>query len=90
MRFTKVNNIVGWIVRLFATTVYVMTMEATGSFWDCGEFISSCFKLEVPHPPGAPLFALLGRFFIILFGDSGKTAARDRHAPGQPGRKRPG
>ena len=75
MRFTKVNNIVGWIIGLFATTVYVMTMEATGSFWDCGEFISSCYKLEVPHPPGAPLFALMGRFFIILFGDNPHTAA---------------
>jgi len=75
MRFTKVNNIVGWIIGLIATTVYVMTMEATGSFWDCGEFISSCYKLEVPHPPGAPLFALMGRFFIILFGDNPHTAA---------------
>ena len=76
MRFTKVNNIVGWIIGVVATTVYVMTMEATGSFWDCGEFISSCYKLEVPHPPGAPLFALMGRFFIILFGDNPHTAAR--------------
>jgi hypothetical protein len=75
MRFTKVNNIVGWIIGVVATTIYAMTMEATGSFWDCGEFISSCFKLEVPHPPGAPLFALMGRFFIILFGDSPHTAA---------------
>src|SRR5580692_1899944 len=76
MRFAKVNNIAGWIVGAVATTIYVMTMEATGSFWDCGEFISSCFKLEVPHPPGAPLFALMGRFFIILFGDNPHTAAR--------------
>src|ERR1700760_1900097 len=76
MRFAKVNNIVGWIVGLFATSVYVLTMEATGSFWDCGEFISSAYKLEVPHPPGAPLFAMMGRFFIILFGDSPHTAAR--------------
>jgi hypothetical protein len=76
MRFAKVNNIVGWIVGLVATTAYVMTMEATGSFWDCGEFISSAYKLEIPHPPGAPLFALMGRFFIILFGDSPHTAAR--------------
>ncbi len=76
MRFTKVNNIIGWTIGIAATTIYVMTMEATGSFWDCGEFISSCFKLEVPHPPGAPLFALMGRFFIILFGDNPHTAAR--------------
>jgi hypothetical protein len=51
-------------------------MEATGSFWDCGEFVSSCYKLQIPHPPGAPLFILMGRFFIILFGDNPHTAAR--------------
>src|SRR5258708_31412499 len=76
MRFNRVNNIVGWIVGLIAGTVFVMTMEATGSFCDCGEFISSCYKLQIPHPPGAPLFILLGRFFIILFGDNPHTAAR--------------
>ena len=76
MKFNRVNNVVGWIIGLTACTVYVMTMEATGSFWDCGEFISSCFKLQIPHPPGAPLFILLGRFFIILFGDNPHTAGR--------------
>jgi len=76
MRFNKVNNIVGWIVGLIACTVFVMTMEPTGSFWDCGEFVSSCYKLQIPHPPGAPLFVLMGRFFIILFGDNPHTAAR--------------
>jgi hypothetical protein len=76
MRFKKVNNIVGWIVGLIACTVFIMTMEATGSFWDCGEFISSCYKIQIPHPPGAPMFILLGRFFIILFGDNPHTAAR--------------
>lgn len=75
-RFQRLNLITGWIVCLIACTVYVFTMEPTGSFWDCGEFISSCYKLQIPHPPGAPLFILLGRFFIILFGDNPHTAAR--------------
>jgi hypothetical protein len=76
MSFSRVNNIVGWIVCIIACTVYVMTMEATGSFWDTGEFISSAYKLQIPHPPGAPMFILLGRFFIVLFGDDPATASR--------------
>src|ERR1700753_2589915 len=76
MRFNRVNNIVGWVVGLIACTVFIMTMEPTGSFWDCGESVSSCYKLQIPHPPGAPLFVLMGRFFIILFGNDPHTAAR--------------
>ena len=67
MSFKRINNITGWAVCLIACTVYLMTMEATGSFWDCGEFVSSAFKLQIPHPPGAPLFVLLGRLFTIPF-----------------------
>jgi hypothetical protein len=73
MSFKKINNITGWAVCLIACIVYLMTMEATGSFWDCGEFVSSAFKLQIPHPPGAPLFVLLGRLFTIPF--DGKHAA---------------
>jgi uncharacterized membrane protein len=76
MNFKRVNNITGWVVCLLACTVYIMTAEAGGSLWDCGEFVSSCFKLQIPHPPGAPLFVLLGRIFIVLFGDNAVTAAK--------------
>jgi hypothetical protein len=65
MNFKRTNNIVGWIICVIACIVYLMTMEATGSLWDCGEFISSAYKVQVPHPPGAPLFVLLGRLFTI-------------------------
>lgn len=76
MNFQKINNITGWAVGLFACAVYILTSEAGGSFWDCGEFVSSCFKLQVPHPPGAPLFVMLGRIFVVLFGDDPNTAAK--------------
>jgi hypothetical protein len=75
MNFKKVNNITGWVVCAIACTVYILTMEANASLWDCGEFISSTFKMQVPHPPGAPLFVILGRIFIVLFGGSNPARA---------------
>jgi hypothetical protein len=76
MNFRKVNNITGLIVGIIACATYILTREASGSFWDCGEFVSSAYKVQLPHPPGAPLFVLIGRFFIILFGDNPMNAAR--------------
>lgn len=64
--FRKYNNIAGWIVFAIASLVYLVTIEPTASFWDCGEFIASGFKLEVGHPPGAPFFMLMVRFFTMF------------------------
>jgi hypothetical protein len=67
MSFKTINNITGWIVGLIACATYVLTMEASGSLWDCGEFVSSAYRLQIPHPPGAPLFTIMGRISIVLF-----------------------
>src|SRR5690242_2060265 len=69
MSYKRINNITGWIICAIACFVYLSTMEATGSFWDCGEFASSAYKLQIPHPPGAPLFILIGRLFMAPFSD---------------------
>ncbi|MDR1357215.1 MAG: DUF2723 domain-containing protein [Tannerellaceae bacterium] len=60
------NNVLGWITFLVASTVYLLTIEPSGSFWDCGEFVSSAYKLEVGHPPGAPFFMLTANLFTQL------------------------
>lgn len=74
MSFHKLNSIFGWISFLFALVVYALTIEPTGSLWDCGEFISAAYRLQVVHPPGAPLFLLLGRFFTLFAGDPENVA----------------
>ena len=66
MSYRKLNNWIGWGVFAIATIVYLCTIEPTASFWDCGEFIASAYKLEVGHPPGAPFFMLLARFLMVF------------------------
>ncbi len=68
MTFKRLNNITGWFAGLIATIVYFLTLEPTVSWWDCGEYISTAYKLQVGHPPGAPLFQLIGRFFSLFAG----------------------
>ncbi len=70
MNYRKLNNIVGWITGAIATFVYLKTMEPTVSFWDCGEFLSCGYKVEVGHSPGAPFFMLLQRMFGIVAGNN--------------------
>src|SRR5476651_1988471 len=74
-QYKTLNNIIGWITFLIACFVYFSTIEPTASFWDCGEYIATAYKLEVGHPPGAPLFLMLARFFT-LFASSPAEAAK--------------
>ena len=68
--YRKLNIIFGWITFAIASVVYLLTIEPTASWWDCGEYIATAVKLQVGHPPGAPLFQILGRFFsLFAFGD---------------------
>lgn len=76
MQFKKLNNIIGWIVFAIATFTYVSTIEPTASFWDCGEYIACAYKLEVGHPPGAPFFLLVGRFFALMAGGDPAMAGK--------------
>lgn len=75
MNYRKINNLVGWITFVIATFVYIKTMEPTASFWDCGEFLSCAYKIEVGHSPGAPLFMMIQRMFGLLAGGNVKHVA---------------
>lgn len=72
--FKRLDYAVGWFTFLVAATVYLLTIEPTVSFWDCGEFISSSNKLQVGHPPGAPFFMLIARTFAMLASGPDKVA----------------
>ena len=75
MKNFKLWNVVcGWIVFAIAAATYLLTMEPTASFWDCGEFIVSAHKLDVGHPPGAPFFMLMGHFFSLFASDTAHVA----------------
>ena len=64
--FNKWNTILGWFAFAVALVTYTLTVEPTMSFWDCGEYIATSAKLEVGHPPGAPLFQMIGAFFAMF------------------------
>ena len=66
MNNQRITNILGWVVFGLSLSLYLMTLEPVASFWDSGEYIASSYKLEIPHPPGGPLFLLLGRMFSFF------------------------
>ncbi len=73
--YRRWNNLIGWLLFVVSSLVYILTLEPTVSFWDCGEFILSAFKLQVGHPPGAPLFLMMGRVATLFAaGDTSKVA----------------
>jgi hypothetical protein len=67
--YKLINITLGWVAFAVALVTYAMTLEPTVSFWDCGEFISAAYRLQICHPPGAPLFLMTGRLFSLLAGD---------------------
>ncbi len=72
--YSLFNNIFGWLSFLVAAITYLLTVEPTTSYWDCGEFIASAYKLEVGHPPGAPFYMIVARFFSMFAGDPSNVA----------------
>lgn len=74
MNFTKKNTLTGWFVFFIAFTTYYLTVEPTASYWDCSEYIATSAKLQVGHPPGAPLFQMMGAFFSSFASGSENVA----------------
>lgn len=74
MQYTKINNLLGWLCFLIAAITYTLTLEPTSSFWDCGEFIASAYKLQVVHQPGAPLFIMIAKVFSLVASDETQVA----------------
>ncbi|MBL0014428.1 MAG: DUF2723 domain-containing protein [Flavobacterium sp.] len=72
--YNKWNNLLGWLAFAVALVTYTLTVEPTMSFWDCGEYIATAAKLEVGHPPGAPLFQMIGAFFAMFATDAKNVA----------------
>ena len=72
--FRLVDNLMGWLTFAIAAYVYCSTVEPTASFWDCPEFITTAYKLEVGHPPGAPFFMLTANLFTQFVSDPTKVA----------------
>ena len=73
-QYKLVNNLVGWFAFVIAAFTYCMTIEPTASFWDCPEFITTGYKLEVGHPPGAPFFMLTANLFSQFTSDPSQVA----------------
>ena len=73
-QYRRINNLMGWFTFLIAAVVYCMTVEPTASFWDCPEFITTGYKLEVGHPPGAPFFMLTANLFSQFASDPSEVA----------------
>ncbi len=74
MEYKKINNLLGWLCFVIASVTYILTLEPSVSFWDCGEFISCAYRMQVAHQPGYPMFAMLGKAFSLLsFGNNAKV-----------------
>jgi len=73
-KYNQLNSVLGWLLFAISLATYTLTLEPTVSFWDCGEFISASYRLQICHPPGAPLFLMIGRIFSLLASDPSTVA----------------